>query len=514
MKPTEGNPARLQEALGEKYQVLRWIGGGGMAQVYLARHRTTGGLFAVKVLADHLSGEENIVARFLQEARTAAALSGHPNIVSIFDVGEFENTHYIIMQYVEGEDLKAHLKRQGKLAPAEAARIVEQIAEGLVFAHSRKVVHRDLKPSNVRIHNSGRVVVLDFGIAKAGEAPSQLTTAGQRVGTPYYMSPEHFTGGTCDARSDLYSLGVVFFELLTGRRPFDGDSVQDIEGAHLTRPAPSPCDADPSIPAEYGRMVLRLLAKRPEERYQTAADLVSDLRNLLGASTAPQPPAQPEAPAPPAIPEPSQAPARRMPVVAIPAAILAVLLLGAGFFFWKTRTPERPPAPVAARTVAPRLATSTGDMVLAPGGSLYADVAAVTNTAFKAFCDETGHPYPDPPPSDPNYFYARPDAPVRNVTYRDAVAFAAWAGKRIPSDQEWDKIRTEGNGSGKGQAEWTSTPYTPQPADADTFRKLAGTEPRGDWFTIKGGAPLAGLPSDSRPGGLAVGFRCVKDAAR
>ena len=286
MKPTEGNPSRLQEALGSKYQVLRWIGGGGMAQVYLARNRTTGGLFAVKVLADQLSGEETIVARFLQEARTSAALSGHPNIVSIFDVGQFENTHYIIMQYVEGEDLKAYLKRRGKLPPEEAARIVEQIAEALVFAHSRMVVHRDLKPSNVKIQNSGRVVVLDFGIAKAGDTPSQLTTAGQRVGTPYYMSPEHFVTGSCDARSDLYSLGVVFFELLTGRRPFDGDSIQEIEGAHRTRPAPSPCEVDASVPEAYGRMVLRLLEKRPEDRYQSAAELIADIRQTIGSGTA------------------------------------------------------------------------------------------------------------------------------------------------------------------------------------------------------------------------------------
>lgn len=505
MKPTEGNPSRLQEALGSKYQVLRWIGGGGMAQVYLARNRTTGGLFAVKVLADQLSGEETIVARFLQEARTSAALSGHPNIVSIFDVGQFENTYYIIMQYVEGEDLKAYLKRRGKLPPEESARIVEQIADALVFAHSHVVVHRDLKPSNIKIQNSGRVVVLDFGIAKAGDTPSQLTTAGQCVGTPYYMSPEHFVTGSCDSRSDLYSLGVVFFELLTGRRPFDGDSIQAIEAAHRTRPAPSPCEVDASVPEAYGRMVLRLLEKRPEDRYQTATGLIADIRQTIGSGTADPIPAK-TAPAPPEAVTPLAAPAERetapsprrvsVPAVAIAGALL--LAVGTGVFFWATRTGGEPKNRAAVQVAAQEITV---------------DAAAVANTTFKAFCDTTGHPYPESPANDPNYFYSKPDAPVLNVTYRDAAAFATWAGKRLPSAAEWDEAR-RGAAGGTAIPEWTSTPFTPSQADTEAFRKLAGTDPRGDWFVIKGDAPLAGLPSDSRPRGFSVGFRCVKDAAR
>ncbi len=517
MKTSEGNPSRLQEALGSKYQVLRWIGGGGMAQVYLARHRTTGGLFAVKVLSEQLSAEDAIVARFLQEARTSAALSGHPNIVSIFDVGQFEDTHYIIMQYVEGEDLKAYLKRRGKLPPEEAARIVEQIAEALVFAHSRMVVHRDLKPSNVKIHLSGRVVVLDFGIAKAGDAPSQLTTAGQRVGTPYYMSPEHFFSGACDSRSDLYSLGVVFFELLTGRRPFDGDSIQEIENAHLSRPAPSPCTIDPSIPEAYERIVLRLLEKRPESRYQSAAELVADIKQVLGTATAATaaPAAQIGEPEAPAAPPPQSAapkPRRRFSIAVVLTAVLVIAAGATGGYFWATRPSENRPA---AAIQAAQNAASGARTAPAAGRSIYLDPAPVANTAFKAFCDETGHPYPDPPPSDPNYFYARPDAPVLNVTYQDALAFANWAGKRLPSEAEWERARSESGETAPGaSAEWTSTPFTPGNADKDTFRKLAGAEPRGDWYVVKGGGPLRGLPSETRPGGIAVGFRCVKDAAR
>ncbi len=496
MKPGEADLSRLQEALGSKYHVLRWIGGGGMAQVYLARNRATGGLFAVKVLAAHLSGEDALVARFLQEARTSAALSGHPKIVSIFDVGQHEETHYILMQYVEGEDLKAYLKRSGKLPAGEAAGIVEQIAEALVFAHSRRVVHRDLKPSNIKVQNTGRVVVLDFGIAKAGDAPSQLTTAGQRVDTPHYMSPEHFASGTCDARSDLYSLGVVFFELLTGRRPFEGDTIQEIELAHRTAPAPSPRDFDAAVPEAFERIVLRLLAKAPEDRYQSADELMSDLRQAMGggpreATVAENAPAHPE-PAvqetPPAAgPAPAARPGRgRFIAIAGTAALLAAV--AAGLYLRSTGSPAEENAaavePSARKTV-------------------------VTNTAYKAFCDETGHPYPEAPLGDPNYFYARPEAPVLNVTYRDAAAFAKWSGGRLPTAEEWDGD-AEAPGSAAA-AEWTATPFSPSAADAEAFRKLAGADAHGDWYVVRGKAPLGGLPSESPPRGVAVGFRLVKE---
>ncbi len=235
MKGPDRVMGALEKALDSKYQVLRWIGGGGMAQVYLARHRMTGGMFAVKVLSEYLAQDESIVERFIQEARTAAALSGHPNIVPIFDVGEQEDLHYLIMQYVDGEDLKTYLGRKGKLMPAEAARIIEQIADALSFAHARRVIHRDLKPSNIRMDRSGRAMVLDFGIAKAGETPTLLTATGQRVGTPQYMAPERFMGSECDQRSDLYSLGIVFYELVTGIRPFDGDTIGAIEVAQMSK---------------------------------------------------------------------------------------------------------------------------------------------------------------------------------------------------------------------------------------------------------------------------------------
>src|SRR5579875_2916626 len=212
--------SQLESLLGDKYHVIRRIGGGGMAQVFLARHRGHGGAFAIKVLAAHLAEDPRIVARFEQEARTAAALSGHPNIVPIFDIGQGNGLHYIIMQFVSGEDMGSYLRRNGKLTPVDAANVIAQATEALIWAESRHVVHRDLKPANMLLDTAGRLTILDFGISKAADIADGLTRPGESVGTPYYMSPEQIRGQACDARSDLYSLGVVFFELLSGRHPF------------------------------------------------------------------------------------------------------------------------------------------------------------------------------------------------------------------------------------------------------------------------------------------------------
>jgi hypothetical protein len=261
-----------------------------------------------------------------------------------------------------------------------------------------------------------------------------------------------------------------------------------------------------SVPEAYGRIVLRLLEKRPEDRYQSAAELVSDIRQALGAGTArppesvaprPEPVVMPVA-APPqeAALQPERVSSRTIPIA---IAGLVLLAVAAVVVFLATRTgkqsPEVPKGAVVARNSG---IETVGE--------------AVTNTAYKAFCDQTGHPYPNPLPSDPNYFYARPDAPVLNVTYRDAAAFARWAGKRLPSASEWDQLHG-GDSEAEGSVEWTSTPFTPSPADAEAFRKLAGAEPRGDWFIVKGSAPLAGLPSEPLPRSVAIGFRCVKSAA-
>ena len=270
----------LSALLREKYQIIRGIGRGGMASVYLARHRITGGYVAVKVLADHLARDPQIVARFSQEAKTAATLAGHPNIVNIFDVGQGSGLHYLVMEYVAGEDVASLLKRQGHFSPSEAANVIGQVANALSWACSRSIVHRDLKPSNLILDRTGRVVVLDFGIAKAQDGPSRFTKTGERLGTLSYMSPEQIRAMTCDVRSDLYSLGVIFFELLAGMRPFHGESERAIEMAHLAQMPPDLHTVDGTIPTGHKRIVERLLAKDPTERYQTPADLLADLNQI------------------------------------------------------------------------------------------------------------------------------------------------------------------------------------------------------------------------------------------
>ncbi len=566
----------LEKALDSKYQVLRWIGGGGMAQVYLARHRMTGGMFAVKVLSEYLAQDEAIVERFIQEARTAAALSGHPNIVPIFDVGEQDDLHYLIMQYVDGEDLKTYLSRKGKLTPAEAARIVEQIADALSFAHARRVIHRDLKPSNIRMDRSGRAMVLDFGIAKAGEAPTLLTATGQRVGTPQYMAPERFMGTECDQRSDLYSLGVVFYELVAGVRPFDADTISAIEVAHMSKAPLPPRTHCPDLPEMYDRMIRKLLEKEPANRYPNAQALLADLQ----AAAAPAAPAVQTAGVPGSVQQTAPmladipAPAPRRPRLAwIALALFAIVALAGGAAIYFLRPSGSGSHPTATRSqpgaFPPRITSTTGDMVLVNGPApFYVDVTEVANTTYKAFCDATGYPYPEAPAWEAGYFFKHPSHPVVNVTHEDAAAFAKWAGKRLPAEAEWEAA-AGGNGKpypwgdqppaahlcrssvGTPQedtapagalaagaspsgaldmagnaAEWTTTSYAPTPEDSAMVLKTAKLQPNTGWFAVKGGSfqdttpgqlsisARKGWPAGVRSGTLAIGFRCVRDAAK
>src|SRR6266567_2794640 len=268
---------QLESLIGSKYEVLRRLGGGGMAQVLLARHRGHGGLVAIKILSDNLSQDPRIVSRFRQEATTAASLSGHPNIVPIYDIGEGNGLHYLIMQFVCGEDMGSYLNREGHLSPPDAAGVITQAAEALVWAETKRVVHRDLKPSNLQLDVSGRIHILDFGISKTVDLADGLTRPGESLGTPFYMSPEQIRGEGCDARSDLYSLGVLFFELLTGKRPFENESVTAIQIAHLSTQPPSILELAPHLPPMCDEIVQKLLKKEKNERYQSPQELLNDL---------------------------------------------------------------------------------------------------------------------------------------------------------------------------------------------------------------------------------------------
>jgi eukaryotic-like serine/threonine-protein kinase len=260
-----------------RYRVLRRLGRGGMADVYLAEDEDLGRRVAIKILNDRHAADDQFVERFRREATNAAGLS-HPNIVSIYDRGEAEGTYYIAMEYLEGSTLKEIVTERGPLPIEEAIGFARDLLEALRFAHRKGLVHRDIKPHNVIRDADGRVKVTDFGIARAGA--SQMTEAGSIIGTAQYLSPEQARGGVIDHRSDLYSVGVVLYELLTGTVPFAGDTPVEIAMKHLSSVPDPPSARRPELPVALDQIVLRALAKDPDERYQTAEEMDAELARV------------------------------------------------------------------------------------------------------------------------------------------------------------------------------------------------------------------------------------------
>lgn len=626
-----GLQERLSEVLGSKYHILCRLGGGGMSQVYLARHRFHGGLVAIKVLAEHLAEDPSIVSRFQREARMTASLGNHPNIVPVFDIGEGNGLYFLVMQFIPGEDLAHYLKRQGSLTLPQAANVIAQVAEALSCAEAKRIVHRDLKPGNMLLDESGRIKLLDFGISRITDLSDGLTRPGESIGTPYYMSPEQIRGEICDIRSDLYSLGIVFFELLTGKRPFELESTIGIQMAHLNTAPPSLLTYDPELPAECDAIVQKLIAKQPGDRYQNTAELLSELvaRGASPNAGELRPEVEPmlsrfiaraeELPLEvPATSSPtlasvggateqannaSQIPVTNPPVAVIQTQVLeppvsfptpppgepasaprskkglvigiaAVVLLGIGgtaFWLLQHRETKTGDSTQVSQAVPAEYSDAHGRMLLVPAGSFqfnagpdapdqtttlpafYVDETEVSNAQYRSFCEATGHT----PPSTPDYA-AHPDYPVSNISFEEASAYAAWAGRRLPTEEEWEKAArgTDGRPYPWGNApwtdnvpdrmqpvvseptrkspygaynmsgnvwEWTASSYTPTAVDtAGIKRLLNGQSFLPDWRTIKGGsyavgskegfnvASRRGLPVNLRS--VWIGFRCVRNA--
>jgi eukaryotic-like serine/threonine-protein kinase len=338
-----------------RYRIVRKLGAGGMADVHLAEDQELGRRVAIKILNDRHANDDQFVERFRREAKNAAALN-HPNIVSIYDRGEAEHTYYIAMEYLDGRSLKELIVGHGPAPVKVAIEYARQILSALRFAHKHGIVHRDIKPHNVLVDREGRVKVTDFGIARAGT--SQMTETGSIVGTAQYLSPEQARGGEVDQRSDLYSLGVVLYELLTGKTPFEGDTPVEIAMKHLSKTPQPPSDLRPDIPHELDLVILRALAKDPEDRYQSADAMEADLERVsrgapIAAATVDSatqvmsrvPPeeepgatmiAPPSRPAQPAQgSESEEEPPQERPLWPWVVAILFVIAAGiAGFFVW------------------------------------------------------------------------------------------------------------------------------------------------------------------------------------
>lgn len=344
-------PFEPGELIGGRYELGRQLGAGGMARVYLGHDRLLDREVAVKVLSEPYASDPQFVERFRREASAAAGLN-HPNIVAVYDRGEADGSYYIVMEYLSGPDLKQVIRRRAPLPPLQTIDYGQQILAALGAAHRRDVVHRDVKPQNVLVAEDGHLKVTDFGIARAG-AQTDMTEAGAVIGTAQYLSPEQARGDEVTAASDCYAVGIVLYEMLTGKVPFDGDRPVAVAMKQISDEPVPPGQVQPGIPPELSAVVMRALAKRPSERYRTADELsraLADARSAIdgsGSTTRVMPAAGaagdqtrvmepvtgPTRVAPPPPPDEPPEGRRRWPWILAGIAVLAALAVGAFLLF-------------------------------------------------------------------------------------------------------------------------------------------------------------------------------------
>lgn len=267
--------------LGNRYEILEQLGGGGMAIIYKARDNILNRLVSVKILRPEYTCDGDFVKRFRREAQAVASLS-HPNIVSIYDVGQEDEVYYLVMEYIEGDNLKNLIREKGALPPEQAVEIARQVSEALQHAHGNNIVHRDVKPQNILITKDGRAKLTDFGIAREATTAT-LTQTDTIVGSVHYLSPEQARGETAGPRSDIYSLGVVLYEMVTGALPFQGDTPIGVALKHIQESPPSPSSINPAVSPVLEKIINRAMAKFPVDRFAMAKDLATDLERLPGA---------------------------------------------------------------------------------------------------------------------------------------------------------------------------------------------------------------------------------------
>lgn len=275
------------QKINDRYQIIKSIGAGGMANVYLAYDTILDRNVAVKVLRGDLANDEKFVRRFQREALSASSLS-HPNIVEVYDVGEDQGNYYIVMEYIEGKHLKELLKKRGKLTISETVDIISQICDGLATAHDSYIIHRDIKPQNIMILDSGLVKITDFGIAQAINS-TQLTQTNSIMGSVHYLPPEQASGNGSTMQSDIYSMGIMMYELLTGELPFRGDNAVEIALKQLKEPLPNIKEKLPDIPNAIVNVIKRSTAKNPKNRYADAREMLEDIKTATSEERANEP---------------------------------------------------------------------------------------------------------------------------------------------------------------------------------------------------------------------------------
>ena len=409
-------PARIG-----KYELEEFLGG-GMSHVYRARDTVIGRTVAVKILTEAGCEDAEAKERFLAEARMAGNIS-HDNVLSIYDFGEDEQHHpYMVMELLKGEDLRHAIKNNRTGPLKDKLKIAVQVARALAYIHSQKIIHRDIKPENVNLSPTGVVKLMDFGIAKTEGL--QMTRAGYVLGTPYYMAPEQVTGRNVTEQVDVYAFGVLLFELMTGVKPIEGETVERIFYSILNEPLNVEPMRQASVPSALCDLVSSCTMKNAADRPQGFGPVIAELERILADLDAPT------------MYLPGTAAAAERPAWLLPVLIVVVLGLAAGLYF--AMKPKKLPDTITAKS---------GEMVLVPAGTFkygenkedaslpafYIDKTEVTNQAYAAFCTATGHAVPAGFPRD------KPGYPVVEVTIQDAKDFAKWAGERLPTAREWEK---------------------------------------------------------------------------
>jgi serine/threonine-protein kinase len=486
------NPKRIG-----KYELEEFLGG-GMSHVYKARDTLIGRTVAIKILTPEASADPEAKARFLREAQTAGNIA-HENIMSVYDFGEDELRPFMVMEFLRGEDLRSAIKNGRTGTIAERLKLALQVARALGYIHQQKIIHRDIKPENIHINTGGTVKLVDFGIAKTQDL--NLTQPGLTMGTPYYMAPEQVTARDVTHLADVYSFGILLYELLAGKRPIEGDSVEQLFYKILNEPIDLTPLRQTDCPENIVALIEKCVAKKATERPQDMSVVQREIELAL----------QPKKPTTPA----EESKQKRGRLVAA-VAVVALLAVALGLFFAlnKKEAPAPPPAP--KKELSSTLSMPSGEMVLIQGGiipAFYMDRTEVTNEAYSRFCSERQRPLP------PGFQADRPHLPVVNITIVDA-ALGTRALMPVQSFESgaspFGILQMAGNAW-----EFVDELITPSDGALKAFGKIMSPPPAADepWYTIHGGAfdvPLienaasewSAVPARFRAPD--IGFRCAR----